>query len=301
MIEPPAHRPVAGIFWMLVTGLCFVAVTALVKYLGPRIPPQEQAFLRYLLGLVFLLPMLRPMLAAPLSRRLWWLFGLRGVLHSGGVMLWFYAMTRIPLAEVTAMNYLSPVCVTLGAALFLGETLAARRIAAVVVALAGAAIILRPGFREVSPGHLAMLLAAVVFGGSYLLAKVLSGLAGPAVIVGMLSVWVTVVLAPFAAAVWVPPSGHEIGVLFAVAFFATAGHYTMTLAFRDAPVTVTQPVTFLQLVWATLLGVTVFGEPVDVWVVLGGCVILAAVSFITWREAVVRRRPITPPTPATKV
>lgn len=300
-LEPPAARPVAGIFWMLVTGLCFVGVTALVKFLGPRIPAAEAAFLRYSLGLVFLVPMLRPMLNAHLTRRHWGMFALRGLLHSGGVMMWFFAMTQIPLAEVTAMNYLSPVFVTIGAALFLGEKLAARRIAAVVVALLGAAIILRPGFREVGPGHLAMLVTATVFGGSYLLAKVLADQVSPSVVVGMLSIWVTVGLAPFALAVWVTPTLHELTVLFAVACFATAGHFTMTLGLRAAPITVTQPVTFLQLVWAMLLGAVVFGEAIDIWVVLGGVLILAAISFITWREAVVRRRLVTPTTPATKV
>ena len=75
----------------------------------------------------------------------------------------------------------------------------------------------------------------------------------------------------------------------------------MTLAFAAAPVTVTQPVTFLQLVWAVLLGALVFAEPVDIWVVFGGVLILASVSFITWREAVLNRRPITPTTNGTKV
>ena len=294
-------RPLTGILWMLVTGLCFVAVTALVKYLGPRIPAQEQAFLRYLLGLVFLLPMLGHLRRTPLTLRIQALFAGRGLLHGAGVMLWFFAMTRIPLAEVTAMNYLAPVYVTIGAALFLGERLAARRVAAVVAALIGAAIILRPGFREVSPGHLAMLGAALVFGGSYLLAKLLTGMASPEMVIMQLSVWVTLMLAPFAAAVWITPTLTELGILFGVACFATAGHYTMTLAFAAAPVTVTQPVTFLQLVWATALGALVFGEPVDAWVVAGGTLILVAISFITWRESVVRRRSITPPVPATKV
>ena len=74
----------------------------------------------------------------------------------------------------------------------------------------------------------------------------------------------------------------------------------MTLAFAAAPVTVTQPVTFLQLLWATLLGAVAFAEPVDIWVVLGGAVILASVTFITWREAMLNRQ-ITPPSHATKV
>ncbi len=301
MTQPAPNRPVMGIFWMLVTGLCFVAVTAIVKYTGDRIPAQQAAFIRYALGLVFLLPMLRSLFAVRLSGRIWWLFLGRGTFHAFGVMLWFYAMTRIPIAEVTAMNYLAPVFVTLGAALFLGEKLAARRLLAVGAALVGALIILRPGFREIDPGHLAMLVAGVVFGGSYLLVKVLAAHANAAIVVAMLSIVVTVVLAPFAVAVWVTPTLGELGLLFAVALFATAGHYTMTLAFGMAPVTVTQPVTFLQLVWAALLGVVVFAEPIDVWVVVGGLVILAAVSFITWREAVLRRRIVTPPAPATKV
>ena len=301
MDPAPSQRPLAGIFWMLVTGLCFVAVTALVKYMGDRIPAPESAFLRYLLGLVFLIPLLRPLLRARPTARQWRLFGLRGLAHGVGVMLWFYAMTQIPIAEVTAMNYLAPVYVTIGAALFLGETLAARRIAAVVVALLGALIILRPGVREVDPGHLAMLLAGLVFGASYLLAKVLADEVAPTLVVAVLSVIVTAVLAPFAIAVWVPPTLVELGLLFAVAFFATAGHYTMTLALRAAPVTVTQPVTFLQLVWATLLGAVAFGEAVDIWVVLGGSLILGSVTFIAWREAVLRRRRITPTAPETKL
>ncbi|MGR3614801.1 MAG: DMT family transporter [Paracoccaceae bacterium] len=294
-------NPVMGVVWMLVTGICFVGVTALVKYLGTSVPPQQAAFLRYLLGLVFLLPMIPAMRATRISGKMHALFFGRGVIHTIGVMLWFYAMTQIPLAEVTAMNYLSPIYVTLGAALFLGERLAMRRLAAIAVALLGALVILRPGFREVSPGHIAMIITALCFGGSYLLAKFTVDAANPAVVVTMLSLWVTVGLAPFAWAVWVPPSLYELAVLFAVASFATAGHYTMSMAFKAAPVTVTQPVTFLQLVWATALGALVFSEPVDAWVVAGGLLIMAAVSFITWREAVLKRRAITPPVHATKV
>jgi drug/metabolite transporter (DMT)-like permease len=183
----------------------------------------------------------------------------------------------------------------------LHEKLAARRIAAVVFALIGAVIILRPGFRELNGGHLAMLINGVLFAGSYLLAKVLVDEVDPLVVVTMLSVWVTLVLAPFAALAWVTPTLTEIAVLAAVACFATVGHFTMTLAFKAAPMTVTQPVTFLQLVWAVALGALMFHEPVDIWVVIGGSVILGSITFITWREAVLNRRAITPAAPATKV
>ncbi|WIY27618.1 DMT family transporter [Parasedimentitalea psychrophila] len=285
---------------MLITGLCFVAVTALVKYMGGRLPPAEMAFLRYLLGLVFLLPMLGTLRRTHISARMWGLFASRGVVHTGGVILWFYAMTQIPLAEVTAMNYMAPVYVTLGAALFLGERLALRRVGAILTALVGAMIILRPGFREISPGHIAMLFTAIAFGASYLLAKFTVDGTNPVVVVAMLSIWVTLGLTPFALAVWVTPTLTELVLLFGVACFATAGHYAMTLAFATAPLTVTQPVTFLQLVWATALGALVFAEPVDIWVVCGGGLILAAVSFITWREAVLKRRATLPAETAIK-
>ncbi|WP_298292843.1 DMT family transporter [uncultured Litoreibacter sp.] len=300
-MSPRPHNPVLGVFWMLVTGALFLAVTAVVKYVGDGLPAAEAAFLRYLLGLVFLIPMIPAMRAAKLTPRIWKISAFRGVVHSLGVMLWFYSMTQISIAEVTAMNYLNPVYVTIAAALFLGEKLAFRRILAVVAALAGAMIILRPGFRELNSGHFAMLFTAVLFAGSYLSAKLMADEVSPAVVVFLLSVTVTIGLAPMAAVVWVTPTVAQLGWMFLLAALATGGHYTMTLAFASAPLTVTQPVTFLQLVWAVLLGWLAFGEAVDIWVVLGGVLIIGAVTFITWREHVLKRQAITPAPPATKV
>ena len=298
--QPEYSNPLSGIFWMVVTGLMFVAVTAIVKYVGSDLPAAQGAFLRYILGLVFLIPMIRPILAARLTRtQLIW-FGWRGVAHTLAVICWFFAMSRIPLAEVTAMNYLSPIYVTIGAAVLLGERLPPRRLAAVIIALIGALIILRPGIREVGIGHFAMIFTAFGFAAGYLIAKQMSDQVSAVVVVGMLSITVTIGLAPFAYAVWVPPTAPQIGWMFLVACFATAGHYTMTLAFKSAPLTVTQPVTFLQLVWAVLLGALMFDEAVDGWVVFGGLIIMASVSFITWRESIARRK-ITPAVHAPKV
>jgi drug/metabolite transporter (DMT)-like permease len=295
------NRPVAGVLWMLVTGFLFVMVTVIVKAHGQRLPAAESAFLRYGIGLAFLIPLIRPLMRARPTGRQMALFTVRGFLHSIGVMMWFFAMTQIPLAEVTALSYQSPVFVSIGAVLFLGERIALRRILAIIAAMAGALLILRPGFREIEPGHYAMMLNAVLFAMSYLIAKHLSDQASPMVLVAMLSLFVTLGLAPFAIAVWVPPTWEEIGWMALLAVIANTGHYTMMLAFRAAPMTVTQPVTFLQLVWAVVLGALLFSEPADIWVIAGGTLIMGAVSFITWREAVLRRRNRTPPAVATKV
>jgi drug/metabolite transporter (DMT)-like permease len=293
-------RPLTGVLWMLASGLCFVGVTGIVRYLGTDLPAAQSAFLRFFWGVVILLPTFAPIIRQGLPEGSLRLFLGRGVFHTGAVVLWFYAMARIPVAEVTAIGYLNPVLVTLGAALFFGEKLAFRRIAAVGVAMLGALIVLRPGLRQVTDGQLAQLCAAAMFAGSYLFAKRLSQMAGAGMVVVMMSLTVTLGLAPFAWAVWVPVSAMQLAWLALVAALGTTGHYCMTRAFRSAPLSVTQPVTFLQLVWATTLGAVVFGEAVDPFVILGGAVIIGAISYITWREAVVTRRIVTPPPEATK-
>jgi len=294
------QRPTVGILWMLASGLCFVAVTGIVRWLGTDLPAAQGAFIRFAFGLLFLAPTLFAVLRAGLPEGSLPLFALRGALHTAAVTFWFFAMARIPVAEVTAIGYLNPIVVTLGAALILGEKIAFRRIAAIGVALLGALVVLRPGLRVIELGHLSQLGAACCFGLSYLAAKRLSERVSAGAVVGMMSLTVTIGLAPFAAMVWVPVSAYQLAALALVAVFATAGHYCMTRAFSEAPLTVTQPVTFLQLVWATLLGALVFGEAVDPYVILGGGMIISAITYITWREAVLRRAQVTPPVGATK-
>jgi len=274
---------------MVLTGLCFVAVNALVKIVGASLPAAQAAFLRFALGLVFILPAVPMLMRTRLTARQWKLFGLRGVVHTAAVITWFYAMARISIAEVTALNYLNPICVTIGAALLLGERLPPRRLAAVAVALIGAVIVLRPGVRVIEAGHFAMLITAVGFAVGYLIAKQLADEVPATMIVAMLSVSVAIALAPIAYLVWVPPTLAELGLLLCVAFFATLAHYAMTRAFAAAPLSVTQPVTFMSLVWSVAIGAMFFNEPVDGYVLVGGALIIAAISFITWRESRVRK------------
>lgn len=148
---------------------------------------------------------------------------------------------------------------------------------------------------------MAQLGAAACFGLSYLIAKRLSSVMSAGALVALLSLTVTIGLAPFAIASWVQPMLAQLGQLAVVAAFATLGHYSMARAFAAAPLTVTLPVTFLQLVWATLLGVIAFGEPVDPFILIGGAMIIAAISYMTWREAQIRRQAVTPSSVATKV
>lgn len=289
MKKTPTHpAPVLGAFLMALSGLSFVGVYVTVKYVGTRLPAAEAAWIRYILGLVFLIPVIPALRREGFDLDVMKLGALRALVHVVGVALWFFAMARITVAEVTAMGYLTPVFVTLGAVVFLGERFALRRALAIGCALLGVLIILRPGFREIQPAHLFMILTTMGFGASYLVAKKMTGRASTNMIVAQLSVWVSIGLTPLAMWDWVTPNTREIGLLFATAFFATAGHYFMTMAFQRAPLGVLQPVTFLQLVWSVMVGLLLFNEAIDQFVIIGGAIIVSSVVYITLREARLR-------------
>ena len=283
-------KPIIGALWMGLSGLCFIGVYVGVKHVGTRLPAAESAFLRYALGLVFLVPVARKLFREGLPLNVIKLGAGRACLHTLAVTLWFYAMARIPISEVSAMGYLTPIFVTLGAVFIMGERLALRRGLAIVVAIIGVLVILRPGFRDVSMGHVAMLGTTLFFGVSYLMAKRLTDLASADMVVALLSIGVTIGLIPLTIPVWIRPTNFEVGTLLAVATFAVAGHYFMTFAFRSAPLTVTQPVGFLQLIWAVAVGNLLFGESIDTFVIVGGVTIIGAVLYITLREAQLKRR-----------
>jgi drug/metabolite transporter (DMT)-like permease len=172
---------------------------------------------------------------------------------------------------------------------------------AIAAGFLGALVILRPGFHEINLGQLAQLCAAPLFAASFLLAKRLTRDQSPTAIVAMLTLTVTLALLPGAIAQWREPSMMEVFWMSLTAVFATAGHYAQTRAYQAAPITVTQPVGFLQIVWATLLGLVAFGEPVDPFVILGAAIVVGAASYISHREARIYRAAITPPVTATKL
>ncbi|TNE39636.1 MAG: DMT family transporter [Alphaproteobacteria bacterium] len=293
-------KTLQGICWMVLSSLLFVGMTCIIRHLGSALPAPEAAFIRYFLGTLVILPMVVKSWRGMPDARALKLFTVRGLVHGVGVMLWFYAMARIPIAEVTAIGYVAPIFVTIGAALFLGEKLHVRRIGGVVCGLFGALIILRPGFQDISLGQLAQLCATPLFAVSFLIAKKLTETQNSSLIVGMLSLGCTIALFPVALYQWRPPTTYEVSWLAVAAVVATSGHYSITRAFQAAPITVTQPLGFLQLVWATILGVILFDEGLDPFVLIGGAVIVGAATYISHRELRVSRAEKTPPAAATK-
>ena len=279
-----------GMLFMFGSGLCFVAVIGIVKNMDGVLPAPQASFIRYLIGLIFFIPFFLNFSKFRLGKNNFWRYLVRSIFHALGVVLWFYAMSKLPVAEVTAIGYVTPVFVTVGALIFFKEKISFWRVGAIVLAFLGILLILRPGFQSLVFGHAAQISATMFFAGSYLMVKNLTRTEGTIAIVAMMTLFVTVALLPLAAIVWVKPSINQIIALTFVACFATLGHLFMTSAVALAPLVVVQPVTFLQLVWATLLGVLFFNERVDFFVFTGGGLIIVSITIIAYRESFLSKK-----------
>jgi drug/metabolite transporter (DMT)-like permease len=278
------NQSIVGILWMVITTILFVGVTATVRYLEGDVPAPQAAFLRYAIGTVLLTPSLISLAKIKPDRPLLNKFILRGLVHSIGVTLWFYAMSVMPVAEVTAIGFLTYIFVSIGASIFLKEKLHKHRLTAILISFIGALIILRPGFKVIETGQMGMLIATMVFTASYLIAKVVSKERSSSEIVAMLSIFTTIFLIPSAIYSWEPLSIKAFLILSFTAIIATLGHITMTKAIKAAPMVVTQPILFLQLVWASMVGLFIFDEGFDLYVILGGTIIMLCVCYVSYRE-----------------
>lgn len=274
---------------MAATGVLFTVLNATMKKLSHELDPWLVGFLRYLLGaLVMLAPALRLGVRAlwPKAPRLQ---VVRGLFHAGGMLLWFAALPMVSITELTAIGFSGPLFICLGAVLFLNERMTGARWAAVLVGFGGVILVLKPwegaGFAGISTGMLLMLASAPVFAGSFLVAKVLTRHERSDVMVLWQHLLVSLLLAPFALALWAQPSPGQWALLVVCGFLGAGGHYCMTRAFRVADISAVQSVKFLELVWAALLGFAVFGDLPTGATVAGGVVILASTLWLARRES----------------
>jgi len=288
MISNPAPV-VRGMLWMAATGFIFVVMNTIMKWLSQDLDPWLVGFLRYLLGAFV---MLGPALRSG-TRALWpkapALQFLRGCFHAGGMILWFAALPMVTLAELTAIGFSGPLFICLGAVLFLKERMTGVRWAAVLIGFAGVVLVVKPwesaGFAGISTGMLLMLASAPVFAGSFLTAKVLMRHDRSEVVVLWQHLWVSVLLVGFALAYWANPSPAQWGLLILCGFLGAGGHYCMVRAFRVVDISAVQPVKFLELVWAAILGILVFGTAPAGATVIGGVVILASTLLLARHES----------------
>ncbi len=285
---PPAVR---GMMWMAAAGLTFTLLNTLMRGMSFTMNPLQIGFLRYVCGLLIVLPlMLRVGLAGMVPHSVGGQFW-RGAVHTSGMLLWFTALRHIPLADNVAIGFTSPIFIMLGASLFLGEKLVWARWAAAAFGFVGVLIVVGPSLQLGSGGWyypLLMLGSSPLFAASFLIVKALTRRDKAEVIVLWQSITVALFLCPFALWDWTWPTGPQWALLMVCGVFGSLGHYFSTRALRAADASATQGVKFVDLVWASVAGMIAFGEYPSTTTVLGGLVIFLSTTWIARREA--RRR-----------
>lgn len=271
---------------MLACGVLFILLNGLLRLLAQQLDPFVTGFLRYSAGVLVMLPFIwragfgayRP---RSLRGQVW-----RGAIHTGGLLLWFLAVPHVPLADMTALGFTTPLFIMLGAMVFLREKAVPERWVAAGIGFGGVLVVVAPNLTGGGgPYSLIMLASAPLFAASFLITKALTR-SDPA---GVIVVWQSIVVAafslPFALLHWEWPSAAQAGAFLLAGALGSAGHYCLTRAFALADMSVVQPVKFLELLWAAIFGYLVWGDVPGQATLLGGLIIFASTSWIARREA----------------
>lgn len=299
---PPAAQAerravLAGVAWMLVTSVLAVGMQAMVRQVSADMHPFEIAFFRNFLGLFLLAALFQRAGWGALRTRQWGLHAARAAVNSLSMIAFFVSLTLAPFASVTALGFTAPLFAAIGAAVFLGEKMRARRWIATIAGLCGVLVIVRPGFAEVGLGELLVILSAVGWSVALLLIKTMSRTDSALAITAYMNLLLTPITLAFAVFVWTWPSFTQLLWLTGIACAGTLAQTSLNQALRHGEVAVVMPIEFVRVIWAALIGLYIFGEPLDIWVGAGAAIIVASTSYIAYRESRVKGRVDSKPPP----
>ncbi len=274
-----------AMLWSVGAGLLFCLLNAVMRALTLNLAPFQAQFLRYLFGLLVLLPVVayrgfgnyRP-------QRMGGQFA-RGALHTLALCLWFVALPRIPLADLTAIGFTTPLFIMIGAYLVFREPMRWERWLGTTIGFAGVLIVVGPQLSGGGGGyHLVMPASAPLFAASFLLTKALTRSETPGVILVWQAITVSLLSLPLALWQWQWPTAWQWAGFALCGLLGSAAHYSMTRSYVAADISATQSAKFLDLVWSALMGWLLFSDIPSRFTVVGGLVICAATLWVARRE-----------------
>jgi drug/metabolite transporter (DMT)-like permease len=276
---------VRGALWMfgMVASLSLLAIAA--RELAPRHNPLELQAVRHGMSLVILLPFviragLQSFRTTNLKLQLF-----RNASHFAATVGWYTAVTLLPLAEVFAIEFTTPVWVALLAVLFLNEKMNIGRVVALVLGIAGILVILRPGFTEVGAGTWMMVATAFGFAVANACTKGLTRTDSVLTVLLWMSMTQGLMALVGASFDWTPPILSEVPWLIVIGVTGLAAHYSLAKALTLADVSLVNPVDFLRLPLIAVVGFLAYGERVDVLVLVGAAMIFVGNYYSIRRES----------------
>jgi len=289
-----SDRPLTGIILMAIGVTIVPIMDGIAKYLTIDYPVMQIVWGRFVFHLLWLLPLL--LIFFPLRDLLRPRHPLLQFVRSGfllcATILFFTAIKFMPLADALALLFISPMVCTLLSPWLLQERVGIWRWLAVGAGFLGALIVIRPGFGVFQWASLLALGAGVMHGCYLVTTRILAGSARTAITLFYTAIIGAVAMSIVAPTVWVPPD-TTTWILFAtIGLIAAVGHFLIIKSFERAPAPVVAPVTYAEIIMATIVGYVMFKDFPDMWTWVGIVIIVASGILISVREH--RRRPIPP-------
>lgn len=294
-----------GIAWMAASTVAFVGMHGTVRHLSAELHPFEIAFFRQFFGFLALAPWFLRYGLEPLYTRRLPLHALRAGVNLVAMLMFFYALSITPLAQVSALAFAAPIFATILAMLFLREVVRLRRWLAILVGFAGVFVAFFPDIRQtggIAPGSLLVVGSALVWAAALILIKLLGRTESSVTITAYMVLMMMPMSLAAASFFWTWPTLQQLGWLALAGIGGTLGQMMVAQALKEGDTNVVMPFDFLKLIWAATLGFLWFEEVPDAFTWMGGAMIFGATTYIAIREHQLRRQraqPDDPPVPRT--
>ena len=283
---PPASR---GIVLMFLSSMCYALTFVTIKHLGETYSVYQLVLFRTALGTAVMLPWALRAGVAGLRTRRWKIYGLRAVAVYTGNLCWFYALAHITLADATTLSFMAPLFTILILAVWLREKLDATRLAALALGIAGAVVIVRPGFAEIHIATIGMLYTALAYGAATAWTRGLTITENPnAVVFYMFAINVPVSAVP-GILHWTTPDWAGLPWIVAFGLLSLYSQIFMTRSLALAEAAIVMPTFYLQLPLVALLGFAMFDQVPEIWLIPGAALIVGG-SYLSVRAEARKRR-----------
>lgn len=294
--DHPQTHPLRAALWMTGAIVSFSSMAVAGRAVAVELDTFELMMYRSFIGIALVVALAASFgTFGQISTRAIGVHLIRNISHFTGQNLWFAAVTMIPLAQVFALEFTSPIWVALLAPLFLGERLTRLRMTVAALGFAGILIVARPDFTNIETGVILAALSAIGFAGSAIFTKRLTRVTT----ITCILFWLTVMQAAFGliSAGWdgdiAWPSMAVWPWVMLVAIAGLCAHFCLTTALKLAPAVIVMPMDFARLPVIAVIGLVFYTEPLDAWVFFGAAIIFAANYMNIAHEARIAKAAVT--------
>ncbi|MBT6120231.1 DMT family transporter [bacterium] len=280
-----------GALFMVIFCLTLPAADVIVRILNEAgMNVFQITFIRSFGIVIILFPLLIYKKEVYIKKKYWLLYAMRSLFLFTAILIWLSILQYVHLSDLYAVGFTAPLFTTALGVLFLKEKMTWVKLVGLIGGLTGAMIVIRPGFRDVSPYIWFALISAIGWSVAMVITKFLSATQSQIKLTGFLSLSFIPLTMFVAIPNWITPTFDQWKLLALVTFFTIVSNLALVESFKRAPLTVLTPIEFMTLLFSAILGWVFFKENLDMTSVVGGLTIFVSASFSTLMTKNKKRR-----------